>query len=517
MSILIGIFVSGKSLEVSIYEQTTGGFWQMDEYDDKLDQIILQWKLFFEEELIKIYVVGNEISNIDFILIDDPLVHLLKMSDIDFTCYLQIKLTPETKIAWFEDNNSITLYEYANTRNGFLEYKLVKCFEARLDLENHVQLMLQFFECDLNQLHFFNLDYSRLEMIKKENNDFSSYTLFRRLSNSQSAIIYGRYLLNDNVQSLIKLPENFLLDDIEQNTLNFKVNKVIPSHWAIQTYQSQTRLMGIDLGASRTVVCVSRNGRAELVKIDREYSMPSVISFVENEPIIGNVAKRHLAKNSGLVLFDLKYLRNAKRRLDGHWVPDEYWWPFGHCIEAKKSSFVFQSKGVFKRYSTVEIYQILLQKLKQEASEYQSDLNEGKDVNQAVITVPDFDNKLMLGNIYAAAELLGLKILDVITETEADLLYFLSKEEFSRGETVAVVDIGGGTGFIEKFSFEEGFHEKRNLSLSGRMINEYLELAVEDLLDIYDKSKVFRQLPAFNFEQKIEIEKMKEEFSFEEK
>uniref|UniRef100_A0AC34Q764 Cell division protein FtsA n=1 Tax=Panagrolaimus sp. JU765 TaxID=591449 RepID=A0AC34Q764_9BILA len=308
-------------------------------------------------------------------------------------------------------------------------------------------------------------------------------------------------------ENYLKLMLQFFEYEIQLNTFNFELCKIIPSSRAIETYKPQTRLMGIDLGASRIVVSVSRNGHTELVKIDQEYSMPSVISFVEDEPIVGNVAVRHLAKNPELVLCDFEDLSDKRKNLSGYSLP------FGQLIESKKSSFVFQSKELLKQFSTIEIYEILLQKLKQEASEFQFDLNEGKDVNQVVITVPNFDNDLMLKDIFAAAESVGLKILDIVTETHADLLYFLSNKQFSIGETVAVVDIGGGTGFIEKFSFKKGFHEKLDFSfLCAREINTHLEWALELLF--YERFEIW---PTFNAEQKLEVEKIKENFTFAEK
>uniref|UniRef100_A0AC34Q247 SHS2 domain-containing protein n=1 Tax=Panagrolaimus sp. JU765 TaxID=591449 RepID=A0AC34Q247_9BILA len=422
MSVSVGIFTDHElaesgTREMSVYDQTT------DEFDtkylgDELDMLIFYSKAKFKEKLENIYVVSVESSNYDFDLMEDIPIQQLTFDDLDFTNYSPTKLTPETKIVVIDDSS--ILYEYVNSENGILKYKPVKCFEARLDKENHLKLMLQLFECDLNQLHFFihrsessDLDY--LEIIKKEKKDFSSYTMFNYRCNSERAVIYGRYLTNDNVQSLLKLPYCFHLNEIELNTLNFKVNQVIPSFRAIDTYKPETRLMGIDLGSSRTVVCVSRNGRAELVKIDKEYSMPSVISFAEDKPIIGNVAKRHLAKYPELVLSDLKELRDTKRDMSSYVYMNGFTWLFGHCIETNKSSFIFQSKELIKQISTIEIYQILLQKLKQEASEYQFDLNEGKDVNQAVITVPNFDNQLMLNDILKATESAGLKIIDIIT------------------------------------------------------------------------------------------------------
>uniref|UniRef100_A0AC34QBC2 Uncharacterized protein n=1 Tax=Panagrolaimus sp. JU765 TaxID=591449 RepID=A0AC34QBC2_9BILA len=302
----------------------------MRDNDAKLEQIISDLKSEFKEKLIKIYVVKNENSNIDSNLIADPLIYSLKVHDLDFTHHLTTKLTPETKIVLIEKNSF--LYEYVMSKNGVLEYKPVKCFEACADMQNYLKLMLQFFEYEMNQLHFFifrlyfdSFD-KYLETIKKENKEFSSYTVFMDHSISEKAIIYGRYLSKDNVQTLLRLKKCVSLNEIESNTFNFKVSKAIPSFRVIDTFKPQTRLMGIDLGANTIVVCVSRDGHPELIKIDREYSMPSY-----------------------------------------------------------------------------------------NATEYQFDLNNGNYVNQAVITVPDFENELMLDNIYAAAESVGLNITDVIT------------------------------------------------------------------------------------------------------
>uniref|UniRef100_A0AC34Q7D6 Uncharacterized protein n=1 Tax=Panagrolaimus sp. JU765 TaxID=591449 RepID=A0AC34Q7D6_9BILA len=269
--------------------------------DNELEQIISDLKSEFKGKLIKIYVVNVKTSNIDLNSNTDSLIHPLVMDDLDFTHYLPKKLTPETKIV-LSDENSF-LYEYAGSKNGISEYKPVKCFEARFDMEDYLKLMLQFFECELNQLYFFfsnppmenpHLRGNYLEKIKNESKDFSSHTVFRSLYPSQKVIIYGRYLSNDNVQTLVKVKQCFSLTEIELNTFDFKINEVIPSYRPIDAYKPQTRVMGIDFGASRIVVCVSRNGYTHLVKIDEEYSMPSVISFIEDKPIIGNVAKRHL-------------------------------------------------------------------------------------------------------------------------------------------------------------------------------------------------------------------------------
>lgn len=241
----------------------------------------------------------------------------------------------------------------------------------------------------------------------------------KKLSNAHKTMIYDRLLLEDEkVQSLVKPKEiierSFNYIASYPHSKDFSSN--ISAHYSltrpINAHKSLTRLMGIDLGESTCVVCIFRNGRAELVKIDQDYAMPTVISFVEKEPIIGTIAMRHFKKQPGSVLTGFKQILRFEE--EQHFLQIEELLQSGICETPKQITSTAHMEGTFEHYSSIEIYQILLQKLKIAASEFQSDLNQGKPVNHAVITISSLSNYKLVADIRRASELVGIKIIDII-------------------------------------------------------------------------------------------------------
>lgn len=97
------------------------------------------------------------------------------------------------------------------------------------------------------------------------------------------------------------------------------------------------------------------------------------------------------------------------------------------------------------------------------------------------------------------------------------MLYFLSEYDILPGKSVVIVDIGGETGFIQKFVIDNGFktkiisQTKREFRfLNGREIDQLLMeklllLFRKCIIDITEKSKIL-----------AEVERMKEALSFDE-
>lgn len=104
-------------------------------------------------------------------------------------------------------------------------------------------------------------------------------------------------------------------------------------------------------------------------------------------------------------------------------------------------------------------------------------------------------------------------------ETHADLLYLLSEYKIQSGESIVIVDMGAGTGFIQKFMIDGKFGRKiinqANCELSftcGGEINEYL---MKELLLLYGKRKT--DLSDMEKSKMLaEIERIKEVLSFDE-
>lgn len=86
-----------------------------------------------------------------------------------------------------------------------------------------------------------------------------------------------------------------------------------------------------------------------------------------------------------------------------------------------------------------------------------TELNNGKSVKKAVITVPEYfynDDTIdtIIFSTIEAAKLANIEIIDIIEEPHADLLYYLSRREYSEminpGMNIAIFDIGGGDMYL---------------------------------------------------------------------
>lgn len=159
--------------------------------------------------------------------------------------------------------------------------------------------------------------------------------------NRYKAMIFARHLINDKkIRSLIGYDPSIFL----KSNLRTKKNSSIIIPRPIKTYKSKTRLMGINLRSTRCVVCISRNGRTETVKIDQEYAIP--ISFAEKNPIVGSAALRKLRQESDSVVFDFKRISLMEWR---------FGWLFGIYKTLENLSFIVYVQKKKKEYSMNEI------------------------------------------------------------------------------------------------------------------------------------------------------------------
>ena len=56
-------------------------------------------------------------------------------------------------------------------------------------------------------------------------------------------------------------------------------------------------VIGIDLGTTYSRVAVWKNGRVEIISIDRKKRTPSYVAFTDEKHLVGNVAKNQVAMN----------------------------------------------------------------------------------------------------------------------------------------------------------------------------------------------------------------------------
>ncbi len=184
--------------------------------------------------------------------------------------------------------------------------------------------------------------------------------------------------------------------------------------------------IGIDLGTTNSCVAIVEGGRPEvIVNAEGERTTPSVVAFSKNgERLVGNVAIRQQAVNPD------RTISSVKRHMGTDWRAN---------IDGKA-------------YSPQEISAMVLRKLKGDAERFL-----GKDVTDAVITVPAYFNDTQRQATKDAGRIAGLNVLRIINEpTSAALAYGL---DHGSPQKVMVYDLGGGTFDVSIIEIGEGVIE----------------------------------------------------------
>uniref|UniRef100_A0AAV1TG17 Heat shock protein 70 n=1 Tax=Peronospora matthiolae TaxID=2874970 RepID=A0AAV1TG17_9STRA len=212
--------------------------------------------------------------------------------------------------------------------------------------------------------------------------------------------------------------------------------------------------VGIDLGTTYSCVGVWQNDRVEIIANDQgNRTTPSYVAFTDSERLIGDAAKNQVAMNAHNTVFDAKRLIGRKFS-DPEVQSDIKHWPFKVTRDsADKPQVVVQFKGETKTFQPEEISSMVLIKMREIAEAYI-----GKQVKNAVVTVPAYFNDSQRQATKDAGAIAGLNVLRIINEpTAAAIAYGLDKKG---GEhNVLIFDLGGGTFDVSLLSIEDGIFE----------------------------------------------------------
>ncbi|KAG1703918.1 70-kilodalton heat shock protein, variant 2 [Phytophthora capsici] len=212
--------------------------------------------------------------------------------------------------------------------------------------------------------------------------------------------------------------------------------------------------VGIDLGTTYSCVGVWQNDRVEIIANDQgNRTTPSYVAFTDSERLIGDAAKNQVAMNAHNTVFDAKRLIGRKFS-DPVVQADIKHWPFQVTSGAgDKPQITVQFKGESKTFQPEEISSMVLIKMREVAEAFI-----GKEVKNAVITVPAYFNDSQRQATKDAGAIAGLNVLRIINEpTAAAIAYGLDKKGGERN--VLIFDLGGGTFDVSLLSIEEGIFE----------------------------------------------------------
>ncbi|GJT87895.1 heat shock cognate 70 kDa protein-like protein [Tanacetum coccineum] len=198
--------------------------------------------------------------------------------------------------------------------------------------------------------------------------------------------------------------------------------------------------IGIDLGTTYSCAAAwfDNKNRVEIIPNEQGNKItPSCIAFNDTELSVGEGAKNQIARNPTNTVFG--------KFADPQVQKDIGLWPF-KVIKGpmKEPTFVVEYKGELKHFSPEELSAMVLQKMKLDAEDYI-----GREVTDAVITVPAYFNNQQREATKKAGTLAGLNVLRLLNEPTAAAIAYgvdnMADKYWRKKKNVLVFDLGGGT------------------------------------------------------------------------
>ena len=230
------------------------------------------------------------------------------------------------------------------------------------------------------------------------------------------------------------------------------------------------KVIGIDLGTSTSCVSVFEGGQPTvIVNSEGNRTTPSVVGFVNGERKVGDAARRQAITNPKNTVYAIKRFMGITYDKAQK--------------EAERVTYDVVNDGGYPRvniegrkYTPQEISATILQKMKKTAEDYL-----GKEVSDAVITVPAYFDDSQRKATIEAGEIAGLNVLRIINEpTAAALAYGVDKK--NKDMNIVVYDIGGGTSDVSILNFGGGVFEVISTNGDSHLGGEDFDQAIVNWL-----------------------------------
>ena len=232
-----------------------------------------------------------------------------------------------------------------------------------------------------------------------------------------------------------------------------------------------SKIIGIDLGTTNSVVAVMEGGEAVVIaNAEGSRLTPSVVAFTrDGERLVGQVATRQAITNPENTVFSIKRFlgrRFDETRQEAGRVP--------YQVVAGDDAMA-RVRVRDKEYTPQEISAMILGKLKADAEAYL-----GEKVTQAVITVPAYFNDGQRQATKDAGRIAGLEVLRIINEPTASALAYGTDK--TGDHTVLVFDLGGGTFDVSLLDLGDGVYQVRATSGNNHLGGDDFDQRVMDFI-----------------------------------
>ncbi len=198
-----------------------------------------------------------------------------------------------------------------------------------------------------------------------------------------------------------------------------------------------SKIIGIDLGTTNSCVAVLENGKAKVIEnSEGARTTPSIVAYTNEEVLVGATAKRQAVTNPKNTIYAAKRL--IGRKFEEPAVQKDIDLMPYTIIRAENGDAWVEANN--EKLAPPQISAEVLRKMKKTAEDYL-----GKEVTQAVITVPAYFNDQQRQATKDAGKIAGLEVLRIINEPTAAALAYGVDKESKKDRKIAVYDLGGGT------------------------------------------------------------------------
>ena len=221
------------------------------------------------------------------------------------------------------------------------------------------------------------------------------------------------------------------------------------------------KTIGISLGTSNSVAAIIENGQTKIMENSEGDRMtPSTVAFTDmGELLVGLPAKRQAFTNPINTITGVKRLI-GKRFEDESVQSDIKLFPY-NVVKVDNGDAWIEVNG--QNMAPPEIIARIFRKLKETA-----ELNLGKEVTEAVVTVPAYFNASQRQAVKDAGHIAGFQATHFISDSVAAALAY-GMDKVRSDQRLVVYDLGGGTFDISIINIDvvDGEHQFEVLSSSG--------------------------------------------------
>jgi molecular chaperone DnaK len=238
--------------------------------------------------------------------------------------------------------------------------------------------------------------------------------------------------------------------------------------------------IGVDLGTTNSCVAIMEGSSPKVIENSEGMrTTPSVVAFLEDGTrMVGISAKRQAVTNPTNTLYATKRL--IGRRFDDAETQRDIKTLSYKVVRASNGDAWVETTDK-KQYSPSQIGAFVLTKMKETAEAYL-----GKQVQEAIVTVPAYFNDAQRQATKDAGKIAGLDVKRIINEpTAAALAYGMEKNE---NKVIAVYDLGGGTFDVSILELSGGVFEVKATNGDTNLGGEDFDTVFQKfLIDLFKK------------------------------